>query len=241
MKNKLKGNGTTAIDQGRNGVFKFPKIIKLVREADDAGRRADGYLWRIGDALIAECGPPGRHGVNTGTKDKLKQVARELKQARLGEDWSLVYLSKLRATAAAFADDKRLSSLPWSVHLVAGKPATLLTINKAAEIQGKRLTVSLAKKLRKQMEIEAQSKGSQANRDRANAEIVASDCIKEAADIQRRIAAIYFKLKPHLAQIKPERAEYIAERWDTVVLEARTIAIALRERDSADLPREAAE
>ena len=88
-----------------------------------AFRDAEKCLWKIGDALIEECGPPGDHGVNTGALDKLDQCARELR--RLGFETSREYLRDLRRTAANFPDGVRSPSVPFTVHLEAGDPATL--------------------------------------------------------------------------------------------------------------------
>ena len=66
---EIEGNGSNGGAHDDNeATYKFPQIVALVRKADAAGLKADGYLWSIGDALIAECGSPGRHGVNTGSK-----------------------------------------------------------------------------------------------------------------------------------------------------------------------------
>ena len=74
------------------------------------------------DALIEECGPPGNHGVNTGALDKLDQCGRELR--RLGFETSREYLRDLRRTAANFPDGVRTPSVPFTVHLEAGDPAS---------------------------------------------------------------------------------------------------------------------
>ena len=95
---------------------KFPEVVAAVRAAEKC-------LWKIGDALIKECGPPGDHGVNTGALDKLDQCARELR--RLGLETSREYLRELRRTAANFPDGDRSPSVPFTVHSEAGDPATL--------------------------------------------------------------------------------------------------------------------
>ena len=87
-----------------------------------AVRAAEKCLWKIGDALIKECGPPGDHGVNTGALDKLEQCARELRRLGL-ETYSLDYLRELRRTAANFPDGDRSPSVPLTVHSEAGDPA----------------------------------------------------------------------------------------------------------------------
>jgi hypothetical protein len=182
---------------------------------EDAGRKADGFLWRVGDALLAECGPPGRHGVNTGAKDRLKKVAAELKRAGLGGNWSLAYLRTLRATAAAFADAKRLASVSWGVHLTAGKPDMLMSIVEQAKAQDEPLTVAVAKKLKRQIEADAKP---EPNRDRAKAAIVEARAIREAASIEQKIKALQRDLKPHLNLIDPERADEIVLGWMAVIM-----------------------
>ena len=107
---------------------KFPEVVAAVREAEKC-------LWKIGDALIKECGPPGDHGVNTGALDKLDQCARELQ--RLGfETYSRDHLRDLRRTAANFPDGDRSPSVPFTVHLEAGDPATLKAAMEAAARDG---------------------------------------------------------------------------------------------------------
>ena len=120
---------------------KFPEVVAAVREAEKC-------LWKIGDALIKECGPPGDHGVNTGALDKLEQCARELR--RLGfETYSLDHLRDLRRTAANFSDGDRSPSASWTVHSEAGDPATLKAAMEAAAREGSPFTVTFVKDFKK--------------------------------------------------------------------------------------------
>ena len=48
--------------------IRFPEVVAAVRAAEDCP-------WKVGDALIKECGWPGEHGVNTGALDKLEASA----------------------------------------------------------------------------------------------------------------------------------------------------------------------
>jgi hypothetical protein len=61
----------------------FPKIVVEVQAYEEiAGRlhefqhNADEALFRIGDALIDECGRPGLPGENNGSDAKLERAAR---------------------------------------------------------------------------------------------------------------------------------------------------------------------
>ena len=40
--------------------LQFPEVAAAVRAAEEAYSKAYHYLWKIGDALIAECGLLGR-------------------------------------------------------------------------------------------------------------------------------------------------------------------------------------
>ena len=120
---------------------KFPEVVAAVREAEKC-------LWKIGDALIKECGLPGDHGVNTGALDKLEQCARELRRLGL-ETYSLDHLRDLRRTAANFSDGDRSPSVSWTVHSEAGDPATLKAAMEAATREGVRFTVTYVKDFKK--------------------------------------------------------------------------------------------
>ena len=115
---------------------KFPEVVAAVRAAEDCP-------WKVGDALIKECGPPGNHGVNNGALDKLDQCVRELRG--LGFETSREYLRDLRRTAANFPDGVRTPSVPFTVHLEAGDPATLKAAMEAAARDGVRPTVDYVK------------------------------------------------------------------------------------------------
>ena len=111
----------------------FPEVVAAVREAEKC-------LWKIGDALIKECGLPGDHDVNTGVLDKLEKCARELQLLNL-ETYSLGHLRDLRRTAANFSDGDRSPSVFWTVH---SKLVILRTSKAAMEMatrEGVRFTV----------------------------------------------------------------------------------------------------
>ena len=128
--------------------LEFPQTVAAVRLAEDASRSADAGLWMIGDALIAECGPPGARGVNDDSHTKLQRVAAELFRELGYQPYSLAMLRKLRENAARFPDANRLSSVTWTVHLEAGDPEVLAAAVEAAEAQEHDLTVSFAKSVK---------------------------------------------------------------------------------------------
>jgi hypothetical protein len=196
---------------------RFSKIVTLVREAENTRRKVDKFHWRIGDALVAECGPPGRKGANTGTKKRLNKITAELKRAGFGH-WTLAVLRKLRTVASAFPDATRIASVSISVHQTAGNPTTLIAIMEAAGDQC--LTVALAKKLKKRIELSC----STINTDAADVAILESRFTKTLSDIARLIDALQRKID----QIEPERAHDLAKRCMKVAARAQEIAALLR-------------
>jgi hypothetical protein len=123
---------------------KFPKTIAAVRRYKSAHSDADRLQWVIGDALIAEVGPPGKPGVRNGSKDKLANVAIELRKA--GFEYSVEHLRDLRATAARFTAGDRSPSVEWTMHAVAGSPETLNKAMAEAKRLGRTLTVDFVKR-----------------------------------------------------------------------------------------------
>lgn len=149
------------LDQTKS-VTKFPRVIDAVRDREDARHNADHALWLIGDALIAECGPPGAHGVNTGSNDRLAGAAAELKRQGFPK-YKLRFLQRLRSTAAAFRTVHRVQSVKWGAHWASGDPAKFAEFRqRAADEYGVPLTLQLASKWVK----EAKAKAAKEERDR---------------------------------------------------------------------------
>ena len=119
---------------------KFPEVVAAVREAEKC-------LWKIGDALIKECGPPGDHGVNTGALDKLDQCARELR--RLGFETFPRIFKGPEAHGRQFLGWGSIPIRPFTVHSEAGDPATLKAAMEAAAREGVRFTVDYVKDFKK--------------------------------------------------------------------------------------------
>ena len=222
--------------------LQFPRIVDLVHKAEAAAQEADGWHWRIGDALIAECGPPGARGVNTGAGGKLKTVASELK--RLGhERYSLVYLRKLRNSAARFPDDKRLSSVPWSTHLEAGDPETLEAAQKEANRQKVQLTGPYVKKFKRQRRREEDrkphSKGSSQTGTAGASCTAEEDFLTHAAEAREHADYAKERIRPYLDRLS--RTEELIKAARAARLACEEIESMLRQSEHLGSLAEAAE
>ena len=109
----------------------FPLVL-------EASNREETNNWFFGDALLAECGPPSRGGINDGSYELLKEAAKFL-FAKKGRVYTADYLSGLRITAHAFGKDVRFFEVPWTVYHVAGSPEYLKAIIDGAP-KGTRVT-----------------------------------------------------------------------------------------------------
>ena len=128
----------------------FPLTVAAIRRAAELEKKHSAAQFAIGDALIAECGPPGDVGPNNGALAKLKRCAAELKA--LGFDYSIDHLQDLRTTAASFPDGDRSPSISWTAHSVAGDPKTLQAALRKAKSDGVPLTVSFVETFKKRKE-----------------------------------------------------------------------------------------
>ena len=212
----------------KNDNLEFPQTVKAVREVEDLAGRADGGVWRIGDALITECGPPGAHGVNSGSNGKIKRAAVELK--RLGfAKYGLSYLRLLRSTADAFKHANRLASVPWSVHLDAGDPETLRAVQKRSEQEHAKLTRSYVKrfKLRRAQEAaeKERRKHEKLNGPRPDParEIAKSAFLSAVAQAQSLAEEAKRRIAPHIAELSQTEltdlfnaAASVAEAWGSL-------------------------
>ena len=86
--------------------IKFPEVVAAVRAVEERP-------WKIGDALIKECGRPGEHGVNTGVYAKIRQCSHELRRLNL-KGYCFDHLRELWRTAANFPDGERSPSVDFS-------------------------------------------------------------------------------------------------------------------------------
>jgi hypothetical protein len=111
-----------------------------------AHKNHDGSLWEIGDALIAECGPPTRD------LKKLRAVGAYLLENG-GYEYSASYLAKLRRVAYSFQSAARKPEISWAAHCAARKPEILEWII-AGTPKGTTITQSWVKKVMKGLYLE---------------------------------------------------------------------------------------
>jgi hypothetical protein len=97
----------------------FPLTLEAIKEADS-------NQWAIGDALIAECGPPSERGAKDGSLEDLRAAAQYL--ASQGFPYKVTTLSQLRVVASTFKSSLRRYGIAWGAHRVAGTPEYLQAI-----------------------------------------------------------------------------------------------------------------
>ncbi len=122
--------------------------------------------WAIGDALVAECGPPGDDHANNGSGRKIAAAAEFL--AANGLDLSASYLRRLRQVAFAFADVRSRTCVSWDAHEAAGTPKILESILNGLP-EGTKSTGAIVKAARDRAFVEERRKR-EAARERAAAE-----------------------------------------------------------------------
>ena len=134
-----------------------------------AQKNADGFLWEIGDALIAECGPPNRD------LKKLRDVSAYLFE-NCGYEYSASYLAKLRRVAYSFRSAARKPEISWAAHCAARKPEILEWII-AGTPKGTTITQSWVKKVMKGLYLEQRwaQKAVRAREKSARSECVSSE------------------------------------------------------------------
>ena len=96
-----------------------PALLTAVKEGETS-------LWELGDALVAECGPPGDN-------DSLRSASAYLLETG-GYEYDVPYLSALRRTAYAFQPSDRRREFSWSIHRAAGTPEMLAAIIAGAPV-----------------------------------------------------------------------------------------------------------
>jgi len=73
-----------------------------------AAKDVEKSRWAIGDALVAECGPPGDSHANNGANARIIAAAEFL--SANGLELSASYLRRLRQVAFAYADVRTRTS-----------------------------------------------------------------------------------------------------------------------------------
>lgn len=108
--------------------MQFPKSVRAYREYLSSTKEKDQKRWKLGDALLEECGPPSEQGIRDGSREKLQQAHEEIVEncpEAEYEELSVKYLARLREASYDFPLKARHAGLSWSAHEEAGDSDTL--------------------------------------------------------------------------------------------------------------------
>jgi flagellar biosynthesis GTPase FlhF len=118
---------------------KYPLTLAAIKTAEQ-------NQWAIGDALIAECGPPSQQQVKDGSYVLLHDAAIYLLAE--GFEYNIQTLAMFRNTAHLFRPSKRLANIAFGVHRVAATPEYLEAIITGAP-KGTKITQLYVEGIRK--------------------------------------------------------------------------------------------
>lgn len=187
---------------------KFPKTLAAIKTAEQD-------QWAIGDALLAECGPPMKAGAHN--PDTLQEAAQFLLQE--GYQYAAPTLNTFRTTAHSFPLASRHRGIAFHAHRVAATPAYLEAILAGAP-KGK-VTQAYIQKIRStqlekaKREREAAAREAEEARKKAEAEEAAArkkadrDEVKNAAEktAQARAKEQEVRVAPKPKITPPEKEE----------------------------------
>ena len=169
----------------------FPLTLAAVKRTDE---HQNGDQWAIGDALLAECGPPRESSARDGSYALLQEVAKYLLSEGY-EEYSLSTLRQLRDTSFFFPAAKRGAKLAWGVYRTAYAPEYLEAIIAGAP-KGTKITQTYIEGIRTtqiekaRRERERQAQKAIEAREKAEAEEVeARKKVREAKEAEARKAA----------------------------------------------------
>jgi flagellar biosynthesis GTPase FlhF len=134
----------------------FPLTLAAIKKAEQD-------QWAIGDALLAECGPPSEPSVNDGSG--LQEVAKYLFDQ--GYSYSQSSLSEYRSVAFGFAAAKR-RNVAWGTHRAAGTSQFLDAVIAGAP-KGTRITAEYVKRIR-QLQVDNERREREDAAEKARAE-----------------------------------------------------------------------
>jgi hypothetical protein len=180
----------------------FPKTLAAICAADKC-------LWRIGDALVSECGRLGSHGVNSGVRDKLAKFADALERRGFPE-YSLDHLLDLRQTSAKFRERDRSPSVSWTVHSLAGDVATLRDAQKRAKREGKPLTCHYMRNFKARRGREQQQR--QRATTEVNLETILSDFNVALANAEEQVTGVLRHIEPNLGDLSADQRQQAISR-----------------------------
>jgi hypothetical protein len=109
-------------------------------------RRYNQSQWEIGDALVAEVGPPSSKGVSDGSAATLRKVAEKVFE-QTGMKPSPQYLARMRATAHRFPPEIRNNhvGISWAVFELVGSPKELKRVISLAKKEEAKVTIEFVK------------------------------------------------------------------------------------------------
>lgn len=113
----------------------FPKTLTALRAREKSH-------WAIGDALLEECGPPGRDSANNGSGEILTRAAEHF--ASKGVGCSVTLLRDCRKISYLYAPARRLAGVSWSVYKEVPNPEML---DRIFELEGQGVTSRRAREL----------------------------------------------------------------------------------------------
>ena len=182
--------------------LKFPLSISALKGGED-------NKWAIGDALIAECGPP--HGEGLGVRDGSRARLQELAKEALGElglDCGVDALAHIRTTAYLFKSSQRSSGIAFSTHRVAGTPEILDAIIAGAP-KGTNITQRYVEGIRR-----TQAEHARAEREEENAKATAAREKAEAeeAEALKKVRDARDAEEKEAAQVEAKKASRKAEK-----------------------------
>jgi hypothetical protein len=96
--------------------IKFPQTVA-------AAKAMEHDQWKLGDALLKECGLPGDSHANNGSSAKLQAAQAELEAH--GIEYEISTLRRYRDTAHAFPHASRIATVSHRVHIACGTPTIL--------------------------------------------------------------------------------------------------------------------
>jgi hypothetical protein len=134
----------------------FPHVDAVVRRGF---KQNNDYFWALGDALIADCGPPSKPGDQDGSYARLAACAKWLAVHPCGGDdreYALGSLGQIRIIAYHFKGRDRHPDLAFYVHRVASTPAVLDKLIALAKQRRTRLTVEFAQRHVKEVRADVQ-------------------------------------------------------------------------------------
>jgi hypothetical protein len=187
----------------------FPRTLAAVKKGEHS-------LWEIGDALLAECGPPS--GVHDGNFEKVKAASKYLLENG-GYEYSLRYLADLREMAFRFKVSDRTVGISFTVFRIARTPEMLQAIITGAP-KGTKITPDYVEKVISGQKLEREAAQREADRlakEQARKEREKAEAKEEAA----RKKAAKAKTKKERIEAKQEADEARKEAHKASIKEVK--------------------